>query len=537
METPASTERPVIVFDTTLRDGEQSPGCAMNLLEKMEVAHALDALGVDVIEAGFPIASLGDHQAVTEVAKSIRRPIICGLARCRDKDIDRAWDALQHAERPRIHVFLATSAIHREHKLGKSKEEILSQGVAGVKRARNLCPDVEYSPEDASRTEIDFLCQMVEQAIAAGATTVNIPDTVGYATPEHMAWVVRELRNRVPNIDRAVLSVHCHNDLGLATANSLASVGAGAGQVECTVNGIGERAGNAPLEEVVTALRIHGQQYRTWTRINSELLVPTSQIVAQYSNLPQRHKPIVGKNAFAHSAGIHQDGMEKSNDTYQIMTPGSVGWTEYTLPITKHSGKSGIEAHLRAAHIAIDPSDLDPFTARVKAFAEDREQCPSKEVDDDHLIALLADHVMERTGGPFIPGTVNRPDERREGRKYVQFQTSTGAAVDGMAENEIEGAINGFVCGLKVAWKELTGEDIEVEEPGIESHSKGGQRGSGAPLVATIKLRSNGLAVIGTGEHSDSEKAGIFAVQNAVNRLWALRSHQRASDHEGKRVE
>ncbi|MDO8469355.1 MAG: 2-isopropylmalate synthase [Candidatus Peribacter sp.] len=534
---PVTEPRQIVIFDTTLRDGEQSPGCAMNLPEKMEVAHALDALGVDVIEAGFPIASPGDHQAVTEIAKSVRRPIICGLARCRDKDIDRAWDALQHAERPRIHVFLATSAIHREHKLGKSKEEILSQGVTGVKRARNLCPDVEYSPEDASRTEIDFLCQMVEQAIDAGATTVNIPDTVGYATPEHMAWVMTQLKNRVPNIDRAIVSVHCHNDLGLATANSLAAVQAGAGQVECTVNGIGERAGNAPLEEVVMAMRIHEQQYRTWTRIQSDLLVPTSRTVAQYSNPPQRHKPIVGKNAFAHSAGIHQDGMNKNEGTYQIMTAESVGWTEYTLPITKHSGKSGVEAHLRAANISIDPADLDPFTARVKAYAEDRGQCPSKEVDDDHLIALLADYVMERTGGPFIPGEVIRPDERKEGRKFVKFQASTGAAMEGIAENEKEGAINGFVCGLKVVWKELTGEDIEVEEPGIESHSKGGQRGSDVPLVATIKLRSNGLAVIGTGEHVDSEKSGIFAVQNAVNRLWALRTNQRASGRDGKRVE
>jgi len=506
----------------------------MNIPEKLEVAHALKELDVDVIEAGFPIISQGDFQAVSEIAKSIRGPIICGLARCRDHDIDAAHDALRHAERPRIHVFLATSPVHRKSKLKMTREQILAKGIAGVQRARKYCPDVEFSPEDASRTEIDFLCSMVEKAIDAGATTVNIPDTVGYATPQHMAWVIAQLRNRVPNIDKATISVHCHNDLGLATANSLAAVEAGAEQVECTINGIGERAGNCPLEEIVMTMRIHGQQYKTWTRINSELLVPTSQIVAKYSNPPQRHKPIVGKNAFAHSAGIHQDGMGKNESTYQIMTAQTVGWTDYTLPITKHSGKGGIEAHLRAAHILIDPKDLDPLRERMKVFAEDRERCPTKEVDDDHLIALLADHVAERDSKPFVQGKVGQPDERKEGRKYVKFATSTDGEVEGLASNENEGAINAFVCGLKIVWEKLTGEKIEVEEPGIESHSKGGKPGSDAPLVATIKLRSNGLTMIGTGEHTDSEEAGILAVQNAVNRLWALRAYQHQLRGKGK---
>lgn len=533
--------RNVRIFDTTLRDGEQSPGCSMNLPEKMEIAQALDGLGVDVIEAGFPIASPGDFEAVRSVAKSVRRPIICGLARCRNKDIDRAWEALQHAEQPRIHVFLGTSPTHRESKLQMTQEQILAMGTAGVRRARNLCPDIEFSPEDASRTEIDFLCQMVEQAIAAGATTVNIPDTVGYATPEHMAWVIEQLKNRVPNIDQAVISVHCHNDLGLATANSLAAVKAGAGQVECTINGIGERAGNAPLEEVVTALRIHTKQYGVRTSIQTEMLVPVSQIVAKYSNPPQRHKAIVGRNAFAHSAGIHQDGMEKNPDTYQIMTAESVGWSEYTLPITKHSGSAGVKAHLDASRIAIAPEDLKPFSAQVTAFAEDREQCPEKEVDDDHLIALLADFVANRFGEPLV-ANVERPDDRVEGRKYINMHLSPShytrsPIIKGIAETDEEGAINGFIAGLRSIWWQLTKEKIDVEEPGIQSHSKGGQRGSEAPLVATIKLRSNGLSVIGTGEHTDTEMAGILAVQSAVNRLWALRSYQRTLKDIGQREE
>jgi len=293
--------RIIRIFDTTLRDGEQSPGASMNLSEKMEIAQALADLGVDVIEAGFPIASPGDFEAVRETAANIRGSTICGLARCNDADIDRAWEALKHAEKSRIHVFLATSAIHREFKLKMDKEEIIRRAVAGVRRAAGYCGDVEFSPEDAARTEPDFLCQVVEAAIAAGATTVNIPDTVGYATPAHMALVISNLINRVPNIDRAVVSMHCHNDLGLAVANSLAGVEAGAGQVECTINGIGERAGNCSLEEVVMALRVRNDYYHADTRIDSRRLVPVSRLVSSVTGLQvQRNKAIVGRNAFAH---------------------------------------------------------------------------------------------------------------------------------------------------------------------------------------------------------------------------------------------
>ena len=315
--------RQIKIFDTTLRDGEQSPGASMNLTEKLEVAQALVDLGVDIIEAGFPIASPGDFEAVREIARQVQGATICGLARCNDADIDRAAEALKPASDARIHVFLATGAIHREFKLKMTKEEIIARAVAGVKRAIGYCDNIEFSPEDAARTEIDFLCSVVGAAIDAGATTVNIPDTVGYATPAQMGRVIATLRERVPNIDRAVISVHCHNDLGLAVANSLAAVENGAGQIECTINGIGERAGNCSLEEIVMALRTRRDYYgmrlpASYTR----RLVPTSRLVSHVTGIQvQRNKAIVGRNAFAHEAGIHQDGMLKEPTTYEIMRP------------------------------------------------------------------------------------------------------------------------------------------------------------------------------------------------------------------------
>ncbi len=296
--------RQITIFDTTLRDGEQSPGGSMNLPEKLEVAQALVDLGVDVIEAGFPIASPGDFEAVREIARSMSGSTICGLARCNEADIDRAWEALEDADAARIHVFLATSAIHREFKLRMTREEIIARAVAGVQRAASYCDDVEFSPEDAARTERDFLCEVVEAAIAAGATTVNIPDTVGYATPAQMGNTIAILRERVSNIDKAVISVHCHNDLGLAVANSLAAVEQGAGQIECTINGIGERAGNCSLEEVVMALKTRTDYYQSGTGIDTSKLVPTSRLVSSITGIQvQRNKAIVGRNAFAHEAG------------------------------------------------------------------------------------------------------------------------------------------------------------------------------------------------------------------------------------------
>ncbi|MEK6248467.1 MAG: 2-isopropylmalate synthase, partial [Planctomycetales bacterium] len=373
--TSGEQSRMIRIFDTTLRDGEQSPGASMNLAEKLEIAGALAELGVDIIEAGFPIASPGDFEAVREVAANVKGPVICGLARCNDADIDRAWEALKHSENPRIHVFLATSAIHREFKLKMGKEEITQRAIAGVRRAVAYCDNVEFSPEDAARTEPDFLCQVVEAAITAGATTVNIPDTVGYATPRHMGGVIKNLVDRVPNIKDAVISVHCHNDLGLAVANSLAAVENGAGQIECTINGIGERAGNCSLEEVVMAMRTRSDYYQVDTGIVSQRLVPTSRLVTSVTGLQvQRTKAIVGRNAFAHEAGIHQDGMLKEASTYEIMRPQDVGFAHTDLVLGKHSGRAALADRAEKLGYALSASQLQEVFDNFKQLADKKKE-------------------------------------------------------------------------------------------------------------------------------------------------------------------
>jgi len=376
-------KRIVKIFDTTLRDGEQSPGASMNLPQKLEIAQSLVDLGVDIIEAGFPIASPGDFESVREIANQFSGATICGLARCNDKDIDRAWEALQRAASPRIHVFLATSAIHREFKLNMTREEIIGNAVDGVKRAKGYCEDIEFSPEDAARTEIDFLCEVVEAVVAAGANTVNIPDTVGYATPEHMANVISSLVNRVPNIDQTVISIHCHNDLGLAVANSLAAVEAGAGQIECTINGIGERAGNCSLEEVVMAMRTRGDYYQCDTKINSQLLVPTSRLVSSVTGLDvQRNKAIVGRNAFAHEAGIHQDGMLKEPTTYEIMRPSDVGFAKTDLVLGKHSGRAALADRAKELGFALDDQQLKSVFAKFKDLADSKKEVLNEDIQE-----------------------------------------------------------------------------------------------------------------------------------------------------------
>ena len=384
-----TASRQITIFDTTLRDGEQSPGASMNLAEKMEIAQALVELGVDVIEAGFPIASPGDFEAVREIARMIRGAVICGLARCRNEDIDRAWEAVRHAERGRIHVFLATSAIHRQHKLKMDKDEIIRCAVAGIERAAGYCRDVEFSPEDAARTETDFLCKVVEAAIAAGATTVNIPDTVGCATPSHMQQVIQTLRQRVPNIDRAAISVHCHNDLGMAVANSLAAVEAGAGQVECTMNGLGERAGNCSLEEIVMALRIRNDYYHADTRVNSRRLVPTSRLVANVTGMMvQRNKAVVGENAFAHEAGIHQDGILKERTTYEIMRPEDVGFAASDLVLGKHSGRAALASRAKNLGYTLTSEQLQTVFEQFKILADKK-----KEIYDGDIAALIEQEI------------------------------------------------------------------------------------------------------------------------------------------------
>lgn len=385
----------IIIFDTTLRDGEQCPGASMNLREKLEVARQLARLKVDVIEAGFPIASEGDFASVQSIAKEIKGPIIAGLARCVPGDIDAAGKAVAPAgKRGRIHVFLATSKIHREFKLGKAQDQIVKLAVQGVKQAKGYTNDVEFSPEDASRTEPDFLIEVCKAVVAAGATTVNIPDTVGWATPDEYGALIKQLFESVREFQtgKAVISVHCHNDLGLAVANSLAAVKNGARQVECTVNGIGERAGNASLEEVVMALRTRSDIYGgIESGVNTREIVKSSRLVSRMSGLVvQRSKAIVGENAFAHSSGIHQDGILKKRETYEIMDPQEVGWGVTELPLTKHSGRAAVAARLRHLGFKMMDTDIASIFARFKDIGDKK-----KFVYDDDLTTLVEGHITE----------------------------------------------------------------------------------------------------------------------------------------------
>ena len=500
--------RQIVIFDTTLRDGEQSPGASMNLSEKMEVAQALVDLGVDVIEAGFPIASVGDFEAVRQIARSVRGSVICGLARCREADIDRAWEAVKHAEAPRIHVFLATSAIHREHKLKMGKEDIIRRAVEGVARAAAYCPDIEFSPEDAARTEQDFLCEVVEKTIHAGATTVNIPDTVGYSTPAQMGRCIRTLMERVPNIDKAVISVHCHNDLGMAVANSLAAVEAGAGQIECTVNGLGERAGNCSLEEIVMAMRTRNDYYRADTRIVTKRLVPTSRLVANVTGmLVQRNKAIVGRNAFAHEAGIHQDGMLKERTTYEIMRPEDVGFTTSDLVLGKHSGRAALADRAKALGYRLSGEQLNLVFTEFKRLADKK-----KEIYDGDLAALVEQQIhgfselwslesYELTTGtgkiPEVTLTIRRGDE-----------VKTSCVVRG----------DGPVDAVFLAIEELTGISVVCKDFRVHSVTVG----KDAQGEVTVQVEHAGQLFRGRGVSTDSLEASAKAFLNAINRIASI---------------
>lgn len=497
--------RQITIFDTTLRDGEQSPGCSMNLDEKLEVAHVLADLGVDVIEAGFPITSVGDFEAVREISKSVSGATICGLARCHERDIDRAWEALQHGDDVRIHVFLATSAIHREFKLKMGKEEIIRRAIEGVTRAKALCDNIEFSPEDAARTEIDFLCRVVEAAIAAGATTVNIPDTVGYATPAHFGNVISSLVNRVPNIDQAVISVHCHNDLGLAVANSLAAVESGAGQIECTINGLGERAGNCSLEEVVMALRTRGDYYDADTKINTPRLVPASRLVSSITGMiVQRNKAIVGRNAFAHEAGIHQDGMLKERTTYEIMKPEDVGFTQTDLVLGKHSGRAALADRAKALGYHLTDEQLVAVFEDFKALADKK-----KEVYDGDIAALIEQRKSQ---------VVDQWQLVSYEVQAVSGQAPTATLTLRRGEEEVAKSIgtgDGPLDALFRAIEEITGKSVVVRDFRVQSAT----RGKDAQGESIIEVEYENKTYRGRGVSTDTVEAGTRAFLNAINHV------------------
>ncbi|WP_340108546.1 2-isopropylmalate synthase [Pikeienuella sp. HZG-20] len=388
-DTRADAER-VFIFDTTLRDGEQSPGATMTLSEKLAIARILDEMGVDIIEAGFPIASEGDFEAVSEIAKVAERAVVCGLARAAKGDIDRAWAALEHAKKPRIHTFIGTSPLHRQHQLAMDRDQVLRKIEETVGHARSLCEDVQWSPMDATRTERDYLIETVKAAIAAGATTINIPDTVGYTAPNESAEIIRDLLANTPGLDKCVIATHCHNDLGMATANALAAVAAGARQIECTINGIGERAGNTALEEVVMALKVRRDIMPFHTGVDATKIMSASRMVATAAGFPvQFNKAIVGKNAFAHESGIHQDGVLKNAETFEIMKPEDIGLTTNALVMGKHSGRAAFRAKLKDLGIELGDNAFQEAFVRFKLLADSK-----KDVYDEDIVALIDD---ERT--------------------------------------------------------------------------------------------------------------------------------------------
>ena len=504
----ASPKDRVVIFDTTLRDGEQSPGASMTLPEKLQVAEILDEMGVDVIEAGFPIASNGDFEAVSEIAKTVKNAAVCGLARAGNADIDRAAEALAHAERRRIHTFIGTSPLHRQHQLQLDKDQVYERVVSSVTRARGYTDDVEWSAMDATRTESDFLCRVVEAAIRAGATTINVPDTVGYATPEEFYELIRMLRTRVPDADKAVFSTHCHDDLGLAVANSLAGLRAGARQIECTINGLGERAGNAALEEVVMAIKTRGDVLPFETGVKTPYLVRASKLVSAVSAFPvQYNKAIVGKNAFAHESGIHQDGVLKNASTYEIMSPADVGVKETSLVMGKHSGRHAFREKLKDLGYAIGDNAFEDAFRRFKDLAdrkkhvydEDIEALVENEVasasEDIHLIALT---VIAGTGGPA---------------KAIVTLEVDGAHMtkEAMGDGPVDATFNGI--------KAVVPHEAKLQLYQVSAVTEG----TDAQAEVSVRLEEDGKSVTGRGADTDTMVASARAYVSALNKLIVKR--------------
>ena len=499
-----STADKVMIFDTTLRDGEQAPGCSMTQLEKLRVAKALAELGVDVIEAGFPAASPGDWESVNAVAREVDGPIICGLARCTRDDIEKAARALRPAPKHRIHVFLATSAIHRQYKLNMAKDQIIRSAVEGVKIAREFCEDVEFSPEDASRTELEFLAQVVEAVIEAGATTVNIPDTVGYTVPHEFAELFRYLRKNVANIDKARLSVHCHDDLGMAVANSLMAVVAGARQIECTINGIGERAGNCSLEEVVMALRTRETFFNAETGINSQKLYPASRLVSSITGMPiPRNKAIVGENAFAHESGIHQHGMLKHASTYEIMRPQDVGLMKSALVLGKHSGRHALRERIKELGFDIDESEFARVFEEFKALADKK-----KELFDGDIEALVL-RAEGQDAGPWTLEHLTTASSPTTAEATVALSHQDGRRVETQASGD--GPVDAAFKAVEAA----TGIHPALQKFELRSLSEG----EDAQGEAIVYVNYEGRSYRGSSATTDIVESATRAFLEVINRI------------------
>ena len=496
------------IFDTTLRDGEQSPGASMNIEEKLKIARALEALGVDIIEAGFPAASKGDLEAVTEVSKVIKESKVCGLSRASRFDIDAANSALKYAAQPRIHTFISTSELHMTHKLELTSEQVYEKVIDSVSYARNLCDDVEWSCEDGTRTDRDFMCRTVEAAIKNGASTINIPDTVGYSVPDEFTEIITHLMNTVPNIDKAVISTHCHNDLGVAVANSLAGVAAGARQIECTINGLGERAGNAALEEVVMAIRTRNDLMPYTTNIKTELLNKTSNLVTALTGfIVQYSKAKKGKNAFAHEAGIHQDGMLKNSKTYEIMTPESVGVSESNLVMGKHSGRHAFKQKLVELGYDIGDNAIEESFNNFKALADKK-----KNVYDEDIIAIVDDQVIR------VNDFISLKDlSVIAGTKGPQTAEVT-LLIDNNEQNT-KSTGDGPVDAIFNALMTLVPHKGKLQLYQVHAVTEG----TDAQAEVSVRLSENGKTVVGQGADTDTLVASAKAYINALNKLIVKR--------------
>ena len=494
----------IYIFDTTLRDGEQSPGASMNLEEKVQIAEILEEMNVDIIEAGFPIASNGDFEAVSEISKNIKNSTIAGLARAKLADIDRAWEAIKNAKSPRIHTFIATSPVHMKYKLKKNKTEVLDAIKQTVSYARNLCPNVEWSCEDAGRSDIDFLYQCIELAINCGAKTINIPDTVGYTLPNEFGSIFKSVKNNVTNIDKAVLSAHTHNDLGLAVANSLAAVQEGARQVECTINGLGERAGNAALEEIVMSIKVKKDLMPFHTNVKTESIIKASRLVSSITGFTvQPNKAIVGANAFAHEAGIHQDGMLKHSGTYEIMTPDSVGLTQSSLVLGKHSGKHAFNEKLKELGYDLGDNALMELFGRFKDLADKK-----KEIYDEDLIALVGDRTLSYNEHiKFVSLFVNAGS-------IEKHEATMSLEIDGEKRTTTSFG-NGPVDVTFNAIKELTGTKFKLKLYQVHAITAG----TDAQGEVTVRLEDESLTSQAKGSDPDIIVASAKAYINSLNRL------------------